>query len=179
MNNRCMCGLNNQDCWPSDDFAWLDSQSGWRGTFYGCQTSVFFIHGRKIREQRHVPAGRYDIAILPERFAEWARGLPNARLVWSRDTGDGDAGLWIEGERDADEDDLVRLREARERIERNDRREFERLKAKLSSLHTAAPGRGEETVIVDDAQTHEDTTLLDALRASDRCRRLKRGEETP
>lgn len=126
-----MCGDPN--CWDAGDYSWLASNSGWHGELHGCQTSIFFIHGRKIREQRHVPSGDWPLSQLPELLARWSTGLPNPRLAWYADTGDGDVGLWIEGEREPNEADNARLQEYRERQEREDRRVFERLKAKFAS----------------------------------------------
>ncbi len=119
-----MCKCGEKDCWDEDDYSWLASKSGWHGTLHGCRTSVFFIHGKRIREQRHIPTGYYDVASLPALLAKWSEGLPNARLSWCQDTGDGDASLWIEGVRDPDSDDVRRLEECRERQRRDDTRSW-------------------------------------------------------
>lgn len=110
---KCHCGA--KDCWDEHDYSWVSSESGWHGDINGCPSSVFFIHGKKIREQRQVPYGRFLLNDLPKLFECWGMGLPNARLVWTEDTGGGDCGLWIEGERDPTVDDLKRLEETRKR----------------------------------------------------------------
>lgn len=107
---KCFCGA--PECWDAEDHAWLSSASGWRGDINGCNTSVFFIHGKQVREQRHVPNGSYQVAELPQLFEKWAEGLPDARLVWLEDAGNGDAGLWIEGVREPVEADWQRYEEA-------------------------------------------------------------------
>jgi hypothetical protein len=100
---------------------------------HGCHAFVFFIHGRKIREQRQVPQGRWTIAQLHERLEQWSAELPNARLVWTQDTGDGDSGLWIEGEREPNEADWQRLREARAHQRRRDEEELARIQRRLDA----------------------------------------------
>ncbi len=134
-SSKCMCG--DSDCWPRDDYSWLSSRSGWSGDINGCPSSVFFIHGRKIREQRHIPEGSWSIAELAERLPMWANGLPDARLFWTSDTGGGDAGLWIEGVREPTAIDWKRLDEARARQDAEDRQTFTKLKARYET--PAAP----------------------------------------
>ena len=60
----------------------------------------------------------------------WANGLPDARLIWTSDTGGGDAGLWIEGVREPTAIDWKRLDEARGRQDAEDRQAFAKLKAR-------------------------------------------------
>ena len=130
--SNCFCG--SQDCWDKDDYSWLASNSGWYGDINGCSSSVFFIHGKKIREQRHLPTGNWPISKIIELVAKWSEGLPNGRLVICEDTGDGDPGLWIEGERDPNDADLVRLQECRDRKKKEDLQELKRLTEKYGSL---------------------------------------------
>ncbi len=108
---KCVCGA--EDCWDINDYSWLSSRSGWCGDINGCHSSIFFIHGKKIREQRHIPCGSFPISVLHKLLDKWADGLPNAQLVWSEDTGDGESGLWIEGVREPNNDDKERLAELR------------------------------------------------------------------
>jgi hypothetical protein len=114
MNETCFCGDLN--CWPKNDHSWLSSNSGWHGDINGCQSNVFFIHGRKIREQRHIPYGSFAVADLPALFAKWSEGLPDARLLFMDDIGGGDPGIWIEGVREPTDADNSRLEEARARM---------------------------------------------------------------
>ena len=126
---NCICG--ESDCWGMDDNAWLDA--GWGGVINGCSSSVFFIHGKRIREQRHIPEGNWPITEMLELVNHWAEGLPGSRLVMCADTGAGDPGFWIEGERDPNAEDLKRLEECRARRDRDDRRDYERLQRKFGS----------------------------------------------
>jgi hypothetical protein len=132
MSQQKICSCGDPNCWTAGDYSWLYSQSGWFGVLHGCRTSIFFIHGRHIREQRTIPDGDYSLNDLPRLLEQWSTGLPNARLCWCRDTGDGDASLWIEGERQPEPADLERLEEARQRERTKDERELERLKEKLA-----------------------------------------------
>ena len=113
MGKKCFCG---EDCWDANDHSWLSSNSGWHGDINGCQSSVFFIHGKKIREQRQIPYGSFSVAELPGLFSRWSDGLPNARVEFHEDTGGGDMGIWIEGVREPNDEDLGRLEEARARM---------------------------------------------------------------
>lgn len=125
--SKCTCGAS--DCWDEGDYSWLASNSGWHGRLHGTEASVFFVHGKKIREQRRIPQA-YGMPV--EEFARnllaWSAGLPEAKVMWMRDTGDGEADLWIEGVREPNADDWQRLREVKEREDANNRRELERLK---------------------------------------------------
>jgi hypothetical protein len=132
---NCHCGA--PECWSEDDTAWLASESGWHGDINGCQSSVFFIHGKKIREQRHVPEGSHRIAEMPALLERWSAGLPNASFVWLHDTGGGDAGLWIEGVRDPNEADIARLMQCRKRQLDNDRRELRWLQKRIEANQSA------------------------------------------
>ncbi len=129
-NENCHCGAG--ECWDRGDYSWLSSNSGWWGDINGCQSSVFFIHGKKIREQRHLPEGEWPIATIGAQFAAWAEGLPGARLVHHSDTGAGEPGWWIEGEREPTDEDLKRLEEVRERMEKKERRELKHLQERYS-----------------------------------------------
>ena len=131
MQGKCTCG--EADCWDADDYSWLSSNSGWRGTIHGCHTSIFFIHGKKIREQRHIPAGHWDIERATELLREWSRGLPNQILIWSHDTGDGDSDLWIDGIREPTAEDWQRLEECRAWQDQDDRRTYERLRRRFEA----------------------------------------------
>lgn len=119
---NCLCGDPN--CWDGDDHSWLSSRSGWNGNINGTQASIFFIHGRMIREQRHVPYGEWKIADIQSIFDRYSVGMPNPRLVWSQGSEDSDPSLWIEGEREPNADDLKRLQECRDREARDDEREL-------------------------------------------------------
>ena len=127
---NCICGRS--DCWDKGDYSWLASNSGWYGNINGCPSSVFFIHGKKIREQRHLPFGNWPISEMPALIALWAKGLPNGRLVICEDTGDGEQGFWIEGEREPNDTDNARLQECRERQDKRDQQEYKRLTDKYS-----------------------------------------------
>ena len=135
MSENCSCG--DAACWDKDDYSWLSSNSGWDGDINGCSSSVFFIHGRKIREQRHLPEGNWPVEQMFELVRRWSDGLPGARLVMTNDTGGGDAGFWIEGEREPNADDLSRLEECRERQSKEDRRNYERLQKKFGQRATS------------------------------------------
>jgi hypothetical protein len=103
--------------WEEGDYSWLSSNSG----IYKDGVSIFFIHGGRIRHQAHVPTGNYTLEEFVALFEERAAGLDDARLCWTEDSGGGSAGLWIEGTRAPNADDLARLQEARKRQEREDR----------------------------------------------------------
>ncbi len=128
----CICGA--EDCWDRNDYSWLSSRSGWHGDVNGCPSSVFFIHGKKIREQRHIPYGEYPVASFPALLEHWAAGLPNARFFWCEDTGDGDSGLWIEGEREPNAADQDRLEQARTRERANAVRDYRSITEKFPDL---------------------------------------------
>ena len=130
MPERKMCTCGVADCWEADDYSWLNA--GWHGEINGCEASVFWIHGRKIREQRHIPEGSWPVADMVELVGRWSEGLPGARLQVCSDTGGGDAGFWIEGERDPNAEDTKRLEECRERQDKQDRRDYDRLKEKYA-----------------------------------------------
>jgi hypothetical protein len=136
-NKSCHCGA--PDCWDKNDYSWLSSNSGWHGDINGCQSSVFFIHGKKIREQRHIPTGYFPVDEIPALFAKWSQGLPGARLTYSHDTGGGDWGLWIEGERDPNGEDWARLEAARERDKEKARREIAYAIQRFPELRTDRP----------------------------------------
>ncbi len=134
---KCHCG--EKDCWDPGDYSWLASQSGWYGELHGTDAAVFFIHGKKIREQRSIKAGDYPVEDLPRLIAQWSTGLPNAYLSWSHDTGGGDCGLWIEGIREPNADDWVRLKEVQEREDKENRRKLEELKRRYESGNPQPP----------------------------------------
>ena len=129
---NCTCGM--PDCWPANDFSWLSSNSGWHGNINGCHSSVFFIHGKKIREQRDVPEGTYDINALLNLLVRWSQGLPNPRLVHTHDTGDGDWGLWIEGEREPNDEDWKRLEQARHSARQKAERDLADIRRRFPDL---------------------------------------------
>lgn len=104
--------------WADGDYAWLDA--GVRVD----DTSIFFIHGGRIRHQAHVPFGTYSLEQFTALLYERAEGLDNPHVTWSSDTGDGDYGFWVEGTRPPHEDDLARLQKARERREHQDRVQY-------------------------------------------------------
>lgn len=129
-SGKCPCGA--LECWDVDDYSWVSSRSGWHGELHGCQTSVFFIHGKKIREQRHTPEGRWGLDEMLQLLIEWSRGLPDPVFIWDRDTGSGDAGFWIEGVREPNDEDIARLQECRDRRDAEDRRTLERIQRRLA-----------------------------------------------
>ena len=131
MSSKKDCHCGEAECWDAGDYSWLSDRSGWHGDINGCDSSVFFIHGKRIREQRHIPEGQWPIAAIGAQFEVWAKGLPGARLVYMGDTGGGDPGWWIEGEREPNDDDLVRLQEARNKAEQEERRQLGRLLEKF------------------------------------------------
>ena len=134
---NCSCG--EDDCWDADDSSWLSSNSGWHGDINGCPSSVFFIHGKRIREQRHIPVGDWPVADMVELVRRWSEGLPGARLVMSHDTGGGEPGFWIEGVREPNAADMKRLEECRARQEEDDRITYARLKRKYAGEEGAPP----------------------------------------
>lgn len=125
---KCHCG--EPDCWDDGDYTWLDSQSGWRGTVAGCGASVYFVHGKKIAEERHLPEFSGPLDAFIEKLREWSSGLSNPWINWSHDTGGGDAGFWLRDVRDPQEQDWTRLAEVRQRKEAGERIELERLSKK-------------------------------------------------
>lgn len=103
--------------WDQNDYSWLSSQSG----IHKDGASIFFIHGGRIRHQAHVPEGNYTLEEFTTFFNEKTKDLDDAYLCWTNDTGGGIAGLWVEGTRVPNEEDLERLKSAREHQERKDR----------------------------------------------------------
>ena len=100
--------------WEPGDHSWLSSRSGTHRTSPdGGHTSVFFIHGGRIREQAHLPVGEFTLsrfqAMLEVRALELDE--PRVRVVAEED---GSVGLWVEGTRPPNAEDLERLRVARE-----------------------------------------------------------------
>ena len=110
--------------WDEEDNAWLEAGVG-DGT-----TSIFFIHGGRIRHQAHIPEGHYTVEQFTELVHGYAEGLDNPHIVWLTDTGGGDCGLWVEGTRAPNVADLERLQKARERIARSDRLTLKSLRKK-------------------------------------------------
>ena len=104
--------------WRPGDYAWLSSESG----IYENGTSIFFIHGGRVRHQAHMPHGTYTREELLAWFDQAAEGLDQPYLYWCDDTGGGYPGLWLEGTRPPKAEDITRLQAARERQERNDER---------------------------------------------------------
>ena len=111
--------------WPDGEYSWLSSRSGLtREERDGGYTSIFFIHGGRIREQAHIPRGRHGIDSFVALVKRRTEGLEDAYVVWSRDTGDGDADLWVEGTRLPTEDDMRRLVAAQDEQKRSDEKEL-------------------------------------------------------
>ena len=109
--------------WPVDDLSWVASKSGLRRKEPdGGETSVFFIHGGRIREQAHIPYGFHDMEVFITLVRKCARGLDNPTVCWVADCGSGEPALWIEGTRIPREDDLLRLEAARKRQREEDDR---------------------------------------------------------
>jgi hypothetical protein len=107
--------------WPEDDFSWLTSKSGLtRNEPDGGVTSIFFIHGGRIREQAHIPEGRHGLDTFIEALRSRATGLDDPCIVISYSE-DGTS-LWLEGTRMPREDDIHRLEAARERQRKEDDR---------------------------------------------------------
>lgn len=96
--------------WEPGDYSWLSSRSG----LYHDGVSIFFIHGGRIRHQANLPDGTYSREEFLAWFDKHAEGLDDPRIVWMDDSGDGNAGVWLEGTRPPNESDLARLRAARE-----------------------------------------------------------------
>ena len=117
--------MDTSNDWDKNDYDWLDDSANWHGDINGCYASVFYIHGKMIREQRHIPYGSFPIAKLPNLIMYWAEGLANARLEHHEDTGDGDSGWWIEGERPPNEKDAARLEQARQQLRQKARRDLQ------------------------------------------------------
>lgn len=126
------CGA--ADCWDESDTAWLSTESGWFGDIDGCPTSIFFIHGKQIREQRHVPEHRGSVQEFIGKIQRWSVGLDNPRFIYTHDTGGGDCGLWIEGTREPRVDDMKRLHEARARIRERALQELEWRQRQIASI---------------------------------------------
>ena len=95
--------------WDRGDHAWLSSESG----IYKDGTSIFFIHGGRIRHQAHIPYGLYAVEEFCSMIRERAAGLDDPKVCWSEDTGGGDQGFWVEGTRLPNDEDLARLQVAR------------------------------------------------------------------
>lgn len=102
--------------WDANDHSWLSSRSG----ISKDGVSIFFIHGGRIRHQAHLPYGWHTVDEFVAMVQERAEGLEDPRVVWSDDTGGGDRGLWIEGTRAPNEEDLARLQHARDIQKRRD-----------------------------------------------------------
>ena len=115
--------------WAEGDYAWLASESG----IYHDGVSIFFIHGGRIRHQASMPQGSYTREELLAWFDEHAEGLEDPHLNWTHDTGGGDCGLWLEGTRPPNKDDLARLEAARERQRRNDEIELRGIEARRAA----------------------------------------------
>jgi hypothetical protein len=96
--------------WDSGDTSWLSSNSG----IYKDGVSVFFIAGGRIRHQADIPEGYHTVDEFFALVQERAVGLDDPRVVWTDDTGNGDPGLWVEGTREPNEEDLARLQAARD-----------------------------------------------------------------
>lgn len=123
----CHCGA--PECWDEGDYSWLGSRSGWHGKLHGTDASVFFIHGKKIREQRHIPETHgMPVEEFARKLREWSSGLPEPIVMWTRDSGGGDADLWIEGVREPNDADRHRLEEVKQREDAENRRQYERLR---------------------------------------------------
>lgn len=103
--------------WDEGDYSWLSSQSG----IYKDGVSIFFIHGGRIRHQAHIPYGSYTVDEFCKMLRDRAAGLDDVRVEWMADTGGGDLGLWVNGTRPPNEDDLARLQAARDRQAYEDR----------------------------------------------------------
>lgn len=101
--------------WAPHDYAWLDAGVSVDGT------SIFFIHGGRIRHQAHIPYGHYTVDDFTKLLRNRAKGLDDARVIWSADTGGGDSGFWVEGTRAPEVADLGRLTAAREQRLWNDK----------------------------------------------------------
>lgn len=125
---KCSCG--SADCWPNDDYTWLDDAAGWRGQVNGCEAVVYFVHGKQIAEERHLPEVDCAIEEFVGKLAHWTEGLFAPVLCWSRDTGGGDAGLWLRDVREPTPEDWRRLEVVRERKAQQERCEFARLQRK-------------------------------------------------
>lgn len=102
--------------WEPSDYTWLSSHSG----IYKDGTSIFFIHGGRIRHQAHIPHGRYDVEEFCQLLRDRAADLDESYVVWSGDTGDESADFWIEGTRAPNTEDFLRLQSARDRQKRDD-----------------------------------------------------------
>jgi hypothetical protein len=118
--------------WEPGDNAWL------RSGVYENGTSIFFIHGGKIRHQAHLPYGDYKPDEFASLIAERAKGLEDPIVRWEEDTGGGDPGLWVEGVRPPNKEDLARLQSARDRQRRRDRLEIARLRRQYPDNFTGA-----------------------------------------
>jgi hypothetical protein len=103
--------------WEEDDYAWLSSRSG----IHKDGTSIFFIHGGRIRHQAHIPHGNYSVDEFCQMVRERAEALD-------------DADLWVEGTRPPNEDDLLRLQAARDRQRRHDDLEARELRRRRPDL---------------------------------------------
>ena len=110
--------------WEQDDFSWLSSRSG----IHLDGTSIFFIHGGRIRHQADLPTGHHPLEGFIALLRARAEGLDDPQVVWVNDTGDGDNGLWVEGTRAPVEADVVRLQAARDRQRRHDEIAYAELK---------------------------------------------------
>ena len=137
ITQNCHCGA--PECWPENDYSWLSA--AWRGVINDCEASVFFIHGKMIREQRNLPTGTYNLASLSRLLAFWGAGLPEPHLCYSHDTGAGDWGLWIEGVRKPNDEDWARLEAVRQRDREEATRELARIHSRFPALTPTQIGR--------------------------------------
>lgn len=104
--------------WDKNDYSWLSSHSG----LHENDTSIFFIHGGRIRHQAHLPHGYHPLEEFIAMLRERAVGLDEPMVFWLEDTGGGDCGLWVDGTRPPNDSDLARLQAARKRQRQDDER---------------------------------------------------------
>lgn len=116
--------------WDDNDFSWLSSRSG----IHKDGTSIFFIHGGRIRHQARVPYGNYSVEEFCRLLQQRAEGLDDPIVRWMADTGGGDPGFWVEGTRAPNEEDLERLQHARDLQRRRDEIDARQLRKRRPDL---------------------------------------------
>ena len=111
--------------WDIEGWDWANNDPTWLASHTSLANGGFFIHGGKVRHQKHIPNGSYGVAEFISILRDMAEGLENPTVRWSSDTGAGDIGLWLEGERAPTKDDALWLAKAKQREADKDKRDLE------------------------------------------------------
>ncbi len=111
--------------WDTEGWDWSEGDYSWLSSEMHTPDGGFFIHGGRVRHQKHVPYGWHEIEDFVVLLRSLAKGLENPQLVWLDDTGGGESGLWVEGTRPPNQADVEALGAVQKRKEAKDRRTFE------------------------------------------------------